>query len=92
MTAGSWDHAYYFQISWKVSAPVSRCAICFIFILWVQKTSVNCLAAALPFARFRLETPPQLVGWVGCPDPADASKSGFLLFVVSLYIFIVSSR
>ena len=51
------DQAYYFQISWKVSAPVSGCAIFFIFILWVQKTSVNCLAAALSFARFRLETP-----------------------------------
>ena len=73
------DQEYNFQISWKVSAPVSRWAIFIIFILWVQKTSVNCLAAALSFARFR------------CPDSADASKSGFLLFVVSLYIFIVSS-
>ena len=51
-----------FQFSWKVSAPVSGCAIFFIFILWVQKTSVNCLAAALSFARFRLETP---LNWLG---------------------------
>ena len=67
MTAGSQGHAYYFQFSWKVSAPVNGYAIFIIFIFWVQKTSVNCLAAALPFARFRLDTQ--------CPDPADASKS-----------------
>ena len=101
---GGWppDHANFFQISWKVSAPVSGCAIFIIFILWVQKTSVNCLAAALSFARFWLETPLNLdfccLLWASIfllfpPDwnPSCSSSgycSGFSLFlnVISLKV------